>query len=103
MYGAQQDRNEQTACFVFEDLGTFPQGQEYVEIDLALAKSTLEFTAEYQAKFWLDDDLGNFNWIRNTDWSVILDQDPMEAAVGWQVIEAAGRFEKIGGLIMAGE
>ena len=103
MYGAQQDQNEQTACFVFEDLGTFPQGQKYAEIDLALAKSTLEFMAEYQAKFWLDEDLGNSNWIRNADWSVILDQDPMEAAVGWQVIEAADRFEKIGGLITAGE
>ncbi|MDP6060519.1 MAG: phosphotransferase [Pirellulaceae bacterium] len=103
MYGAQQDQNEQTACFVFEDLGTFPQGQKYAEIDLALAKSTLEFMAEYQAKFWLDDDLGNSNWIRNADWSVILDQDPMEAAVGWQVIEAADRLEKIGGLITAGE
>jgi hypothetical protein len=103
MYGAAEDRVEQTGCFVFEDLGDFPEGQKYAEIDLSMAKSTLEFMAEYHSKFWLDDDLGNSSWIRNADWSVILNQDPLDAATGWQVIEADDRFEKTGGLITAGE
>ena len=103
MYGAAEDLTEQTACFVFEDLGVFPGGQKYAEIDLPLPKSTLEFMAEYQSKFWEDDSLGQASWIRSVDWSVILNQDPLEAAVSWRVIKADDRFEKTGGLIAAGE
>jgi hypothetical protein len=103
MYGAAEDSDEQTACFVFEDLGVFPEGQKYAEIDQSLANSTLEFMAEYQSRFWEDESLGQANWIRSADWSVILDQDPLEAATGWQVINADDRFEKTDGLITAGE
>lgn len=103
MYGAEEDRSEGTACFVFEDLGVLPAGRKYAEIDLSVAKSTLEFMAEYHSKFWNDDNLGRASWIRSADWSVILDQDPLEAATGWQVIKADDRFEKTGGLVTAGE
>ena len=103
MYGADEDPVEQTGCFIFEDLGIFPEGQKYAEINLSLAKSTLEFMAEYQSKFWEDESLGQASWIRNADWSVILDQDPFEATTGWQAIKADDRFEKIGGLVTAGE
>jgi hypothetical protein len=103
MHGAAEDPVEQAAYFVFEDLGDFPEGQKYAGIDFSLTKSTLEFMAEYQSKFWEDDELGQASWIRNADWSVILDQNPLEAATGWQVIKADDRFEKIGGLITAGE
>ena len=103
MYGAAEDREEGTACFVFEDLGVLPEGQKYTEVDLSLAKTTLEFMADYQSKFWQDDNLGQDSWIRDADWSVILNQDPLEAEIGWQIIKDDDRFEKIGGLITAGE
>jgi len=103
MHGAAEDTAEQTACFVLEDLGDFPEGQKYAEIDLPLTRSTLEFMAEFHSKFWEDDSLGQASWIRSADWSVILDQNPLEAAIGWQIINADDRFEKTGGLVTAGE
>lgn len=41
MYSVVEDRDEQTACFVFEDLGSLQAGQKYAQIDLAIARSAV--------------------------------------------------------------
>jgi hypothetical protein len=102
-YGAVEDRQERTAAFVFEDIGVFPEGQKYAKIDLSVAKKTLEFMASYQAKFWQDESLGETNWIRDEAWSFLFNQDPRGSVIGWQVIRGDDRFEKTGGLMVAGE
>lgn len=103
MYSAEEDHDEKTACFVFEDLGTFPAGQKYARVDLDVARSAIEFMASYQARFWRDELLGESDWIRNADWAFLFNQDASEAATGWRVIQDDDRFEKTGGLITAGE
>jgi len=103
MYGAVEDLNERTACFVFEDIGTLPAGDKYARIDLGLAKETLSFMATYHARFWNHSTLETKLWIRDADWSFLFNQDPLESAIGWRVIRDDDRFEKTGGLVVAGE
>lgn len=103
LYSAVEDRDESTACFVFEDLGSLPAGQKYARVDLEVARSAVEFMAAYQAKFWRDDRLAGYKWIRGADWANLFGSDPLDAAVGWQVIRDDDRFEKTGGLVTAGE
>jgi hypothetical protein len=103
MYGAVEDRVENTVAFVFEDLGELPAGQKYARIDVDVAKATLDFMATFHARYWKDDDLGRASWIRDADWSFLFNEDPLESAIGWQVIRDDDRFEKTGGLVVAGE
>ncbi len=103
MYAGVEDPDEQTVCFVFEDLGSLPAGQKYARIDLAIARIAVEFMAAYQARFWRDDTLAGKRWIRENDWAHLFGADPRDAAVGWQVIRDDDRFEKTGGLVTAGE
>jgi len=103
MYGAVEDEVERTAAFVFEDIGVLPEGQKYANIDLDLARSTLEFMASYHGRYWEDSELGNASWIRDADWSFLFNQDPSGSGLGWQVIKDDDRFEKTGGLVVAGE
>jgi hypothetical protein len=103
MFGTVEDLEERTACFVFEDLGVFREGQKYAKIDLDIAKSALDFMASYQARYWQDDSLGSAAWIRDADWSFLFNQDPLDSIPGWQVIRDDNRFEKTDGLIVAGE
>ncbi|MBT4125109.1 MAG: phosphotransferase [Chloroflexi bacterium] len=103
MYGAVEDLEEETASFVFEDLGVFPEGQKYARIDLDVAKSTLDFMATFHARYWRDDSLEGKSWIRDDDWAFLFNQDPLGSATGWQVIKDDDRFDKSGGLVVAGE
>ena len=103
LYGAVEDRTERTACFVFEDIGMLPEGDKYARIDLDLAKATLSFMATFHARFWDHSSLGTESWIRDADWSFLFNQDPRESAIGWGVIRDDDRFEKTGGLVVAGE
>ena len=103
MYDAVEDPAENTVCFVFEDIGILPAGQKYTKIDLDIAKSTLDFMAEYHARFWRDGTLGEASWIRDSDWAFLFNQSPVDSSVGWDVIKADDRFEKAGGLVVAGE
>jgi hypothetical protein len=103
MYSAVEDPIEQTACFIFEDLGSLPHGQKYALIDLDIARSAVEFMGAYHARFWNDDKLAENSWIRGNDWANLFNADPREAAVGWQAIRYDSRFEKSDGLIAAGD
>lgn len=103
MYGAVEDHAERTVSFVFEDLGVLPAGQKYAKVDLAIAEATLDFMAAFHARFTADDDLGNAAWIRDDDWAFLFNQDPTDSPTGWQVIKSDDRFEKSGGLVVAGE
>ena len=103
MYGADEDPSENTACFVFEDLGALPAGQQYAKVDLEVAKVTLDLMASFHGRFWEDESLGSADWIRSADWSFIFNQDPLDSAVGWKVIRDDDRFDKSGGLMIAGE
>ena len=103
MYGAVEDTNERTAAFVFEDLGVLPEGQKYARVDLGIARSTLDLMARIHTRYWRDDSIGNYSWIRNDDWAFLFNQNPADSATGWQVIKADDRFEKSGGLVVAGE
>ncbi|MDA1279826.1 MAG: phosphotransferase [Chloroflexi bacterium] len=103
MYSALEDPDESTVCFVFEDLGSFPAGQKYARVDPEVARATLDFMASYHARFWGDDSLVMRSWLRPADWANLFNQDPLEAAVGWQVIRKDDLFEKEGGLVIAGE
>jgi len=103
MYGAVDDPAEKTVCFIFEDIGVLPEGQKYAKIDLEIAKSTLDFMAEYHARFWRDEKLGKARWIRDSDWAFLFNQNPADSSIGWDVIKADDRFEKTGGLVVAGE
>ncbi len=103
LYGAVEDPDERTVCFVFEDLGALPEGNKYPRVDLAIARSAVEFMAAYQARFWGDETLTGKSWIHGNDWAHLFGADPREAAVGWQVIRDDNRFEKTGGLVTAGE
>ncbi len=103
LYGAVEDESEQTACFVFEDMGVLPEGQKYSTIDLDVAKSTLDFMATFHARFWEDAELEQRSWIRDDDWAFLFNQDPLDSANGWTVIRDDDRFEKTGGLVVAGE
>lgn len=103
MYGAEEDHNERTACFVFEDLGVLPAGQKYAKVDIGIARSALEFMATFHARFWGDDVLGETEWVKDDDWAFLYNQDPADSAVGWSVIKDDERFDKIGGLVVAGE
>jgi hypothetical protein len=103
MYGAAENPDEKTVAFIFEDLGELPDGQKYAKVDLDVAKSTLEFMATFHARYWNDDELGRQPWIRDADWSFLFNQNPLNSAIGWQVINDDDRFEKTGGLVVAGE
>jgi hypothetical protein len=103
MYGADEDPSENTACFVFEDLGALPIGQKYARIDFEVAKATLDLMASFHGRFWEDESLGSASWIHSADWSLLFNQDPLDSALGWKVIQADDRFEKSGGLVIAGE
>ena len=103
MYGADEDLSENTACFVFEDLGVLPAGQKYAVVDLEIAMATLDLMAAFHDRFWEDESLGSADWIRSADWSFLFNQDPLDSALGWQVIVADDRFEKSGGLVIVGE
>jgi hypothetical protein len=102
MYGADEDHTERTACFVFEDLGSLPDGQKYAEVDLEIARSSLDFMATFHARFWHDEMLGGSSWIRDDDWAFLFNQDPLDSINGWDVIKNDDRFEKTGGLVTAG-
>jgi len=103
MYGADEDSSENTVCFVFEDLGELPAGQKYAKVDLKIAKATLDLMASFHGRFWEDESLGSANWVRSADWSFLFNQNPLDSALGWKVIVADDRFEKSGGLVIAGE
>ena len=103
MYSTVEDPDEQTACFVFEDLGSLPDGQKYARVYLNVALAAVEFMAAYHARFWNDGMLAENSWIRGNDWANLFNADPREAAVGWQAIQNDDRFEKTGGLLAAGE
>lgn len=103
MYGAEEDPAERTACFVFEDIGALPQGQKYARVNLDVAKSTLQFMAQYHGLFWEDARIGDATWTRDGDWAFLFNQDPADSAIGWQVIVNDGRFDISGGLVVAGE
>ena len=103
MYGADEDPREKTACFVFEDLGLLPSEQKYAKIDFEVAKATLDLMASFHGRFWQDESLGSLDWIHSADWSLLFNQDPLDSALGWKVILADDRFEKSGGLVIAGE
>jgi len=103
MYGADEDPSENTACFVFEDLGVLPSGQKYAKVDLEIAKAALDLMASFHGRFWEEETLSSADWIRSADWSFLFNQDPLDSAIGWKVILADDRFEKSGGLVVAGE
>jgi hypothetical protein len=103
MYAAVEDQAEKTVGFVFEDLGLLPEGQKYAKIDLGIAKSTLDFMAEYHARFWRDDSLGEAFWLHDRDWAFLFNQNPVDSSIGWNVIKTDDRFEKTDGLVVAGE
>ena len=88
---------------MFEDLGSLRAGQKYAQIDLAIARSAVGFMADYHAKFWRDDRLAGYEWIRNADRVNLLGGDPLDAATGWHAVRDDDRFAKSGGLAMAGE
>lgn len=103
LYGAVENPAEKTAAFVFEDLGELPRGQKYAQVDLEIAKATLDFMATFHARFWRDESVGQADWIRDADWSFLFNQNHLDSATGWQVIRDDDRFEKTGGLVVAGE
>ncbi|NQW20561.1 MAG: phosphotransferase [Chloroflexi bacterium] len=103
LYGAVEDHGEKTVCFVLEDIGEFTEDQKYANIDLGVARSTLGFMATFHGRFWEDANLGESDWCRDADWSFLFNQDPLDSAIGWQVICDDDRFTKSGGLIVAGE
>jgi len=103
MYGAVEDHVERTVAFVFEDIGVLPEGQKYAKIDLDIARATLDFMAAFHARFWEDSELERATWIRDADWSFLFNQNPLDSALGWQVIKDDDQFEKTGGLVVAGE
>ena len=103
MYGAVEDKAEQTACLVFEDLGILPVGQKYAPVDLDIAKSTLDFMARFHSLYWEDRSIGQQSWVRGDDWAFLFNQDPLDSINGWKVIRDDDRFEKTGGLVVAGE
>lgn len=103
MFGAVENPAEKTVAFVFEDLGELPAGQKYARVDLQVAKLTLDFMGTYHARYWDDEELGRQPWIRDADWSFLFNQDPLDSTIGWQVIRDDDRFEKSGGLVVAGE
>lgn len=103
VFGFEKNEFEQTAAFVFEDLGSLPTNQKYAAVDRRVAEQTLGFMASYHGRYWEDESLGNFQWLRDNRWAHLFNQDPDEAAIGWKVIESDDEFEKIGGLVVAGE
>ncbi len=103
MYGAVEDSDEKTACFVFEDLGVLPGEQKFARVDLGVARAALDFMAEYHARYWQDLELERADWIHDADWSFLFNQNPLDSATGWKVIRDDQRFEKSGGLVVAGE
>jgi hypothetical protein len=103
LYGAEEDTEERTACFVFEDLGALSEGQKYAKIDLAIAQKAVGFMGKYQARYWRDESLGAADWIHDSNWAFLFNQNPADSSIGWKVIEADDRFEKTGGLVVAGE
>ena len=103
MYSLIQNPDEATACFVFEDIGPLPNGRKYAQLGLQETHRVLEFIAAYQAMFWLDESLSQHGWIRDSSWSHLFNQNPMESVLGWQAIKQDDKIEKTDGLISAGE
>ena len=103
MYSLTQNPDEATACFVFEDIGPLPKGRKYAQLGLQETHRVLEFIAAYQAIFWLDESLSQHAWIRDSSWSHLFNQNPMESALAWQAIKQDSKIEKTDGLISAGE
>jgi len=103
LFGFEANEFEQTAAFVFEDIGSLPDTQKYAPVDRGVAEKTLEFMASHHGRFWEDESLANFPWLRDNRWAHLFNQNPDDAAIGWKVIKREDEFVKTGGLVVAGE
>ncbi|MQG37025.1 MAG: DUF1679 domain-containing protein [SAR202 cluster bacterium] len=103
VYSLTQDSEESTACFIFEDIGAISKGCRYPGLGCPEILQVLEFIAAYQSRFWLDESLSHYDWIRDSTWSYLFNQNPMKSILGWQAISQDHQIEKTEGLIVAGE
>ena len=77
VYSLTQDSEESTACFIFEDIGAISKGCRYPGLGCPEILQVLEFIAAYQSRFWLDESLSHYDWIRDSTWSYLFNQNPM--------------------------